>query len=91
MHKRETQATSFMDAALAEARAAQAAGEVPIGCVVVRDGAIVARAGNRTVRDYDPTAHAELLAIRAEKNFLFSNGCSVELQLHPRALTAQSL
>ncbi len=56
-----------MDAAFAEAEAAQAAGEVPIGAVVVEagTGAIVARAGNRTIRDRDPTAHAELLAIRA--------------------------
>jgi tRNA(adenine34) deaminase len=56
--------TSFMDLAIAEARAAQAAGEVPVGCVVVRDGTVIARAGNRTLRDKDPTAHAETLAIR---------------------------
>jgi tRNA(adenine34) deaminase len=55
---------SFMDLAIAEARAAQAAGEVPVGCVVVRDGTVIARAGNRTLRDKDPTAHAETLAIR---------------------------
>ena len=40
------------------------AGEVPVGCVIVRDGKVVAKAGNRTLRDRDPTAHAELLAIR---------------------------
>ncbi|MBZ0148698.1 MAG: nucleoside deaminase, partial [Pseudorhodoplanes sp.] len=55
---------SFMDMALDEARAAAAAGEVPVGCVIVRDGKVVAKAGNRTLRDRDPTAHAELLAIR---------------------------
>jgi tRNA(adenine34) deaminase len=55
---------SFMDLAIAEARAAQAAGEVPVGCVVVRDGLVLARAGNRVLRDKDPTAHAETLAIR---------------------------
>ena len=55
---------SFMDLALDEARAAAAAGEVPVGCVVVRDGTVLARAGNRTLRDRDPTAHAEMLAIR---------------------------
>jgi tRNA(adenine34) deaminase len=53
-----------MDLAIAEARAAQAAGEVPIGCVVVRDDLVLARAGNRVLRDKDPTAHAETLAIR---------------------------
>jgi len=53
-----------MDAAFAEAEAAQARGEVPIGAVVVRAGAIVARAGNRTRELNDPTAHAEMLAIR---------------------------
>lgn len=53
-----------MDAALDEARAAAARGEVPIGAVVVRDGVIIARAGNRTRELHDPTAHAEVLAIR---------------------------
>ncbi len=54
----------FMELALAEARAAAAAGEVPVGCVIVRGGEVIARAGNRTLRDRDPTAHAEMLAIR---------------------------
>ena len=48
--------TSFMDMALAEARAAGERGEVPIGCIIVRDGAVVAMAGNRTLADRDPTA-----------------------------------
>ena len=56
---------SFMDLALEEADAAARAGEVPIGCVIVRDGAVVARAANRTSVDRDPTAHAEMLALRA--------------------------
>lgn len=56
--------SSFMDAALAEARAAAARGEVPIGAVVTHNGQIVARAGNRTRELCDPTAHAEVLAIR---------------------------
>jgi tRNA(adenine34) deaminase len=55
---------SFMAAALDEARAAAARGEVPVGAVVVRDGAVVAGAGNRTRELADPTAHAEILAIR---------------------------
>jgi tRNA(adenine34) deaminase len=55
---------SFMDAALEQARLAGLRGEVPIGAVVVRDGAIIAAAGNRTRELCDPTAHAEVLAIR---------------------------
>lgn len=54
----------FMDAALAEAEAAAARGEVPVGAVIVEDGRILARAGNRTRELADPTAHAEMLAIR---------------------------
>ena len=56
---------SFMDAAMAEARAAGLRGEVPVGAVIVQAGQIVARAGNRTREMCDPTAHAEVLAIRA--------------------------
>jgi tRNA(adenine34) deaminase len=55
----------FMQAALDEARAAGERGEVPVGAVVVIHGAIVARAGNRTIVDCDPTAHAEMVALRA--------------------------
>ncbi|QEE46762.1 nucleoside deaminase [Rhizobium sp. WL3] len=54
----------FMEAAFAEARAAGARGEVPIGAVVVRDGEIIGRAGNETRALNDVTAHAEILAIR---------------------------
>lgn len=56
---------SFMEAALDEARAAGARGEVPVGAVIVRNGVVVAQAGNRTREFCDPTAHAEVLAIRA--------------------------
>ena len=55
----------FMEAAFAEAQSAAARGEVPIGAVVVAGGEILARAGNRTRELNDPTAHAEMLAIRA--------------------------
>ena len=55
---------AFMEAALAEARAAAERGEVPVGAVVVLQNEIVARAGNRTIGDCDPTAHAEILALR---------------------------
>lgn len=53
-----------MEEALREARRAEAIGEVPVGAVIVRDGKIVARAGNRNLADNDPTAHAEILALR---------------------------
>src|SRR4249919_196155 len=51
----------WMGVALDEARAAQLAGEVPVGAVIVREGEALARAGNQTVRDQDPTSHAEAL------------------------------
>jgi tRNA(adenine34) deaminase len=54
----------FMREALAEARSAAAAGEVPIGAVLVHDGKVLARSGNRTIRDCDPTAHAEVVVLR---------------------------
>ena len=53
-----------MDLALKQAEIAETAGEVPIGCVIVRGGTVIAQAGNRTLTDRDPTAHAEILAIR---------------------------
>ena len=58
-------ANRFMEIALEEARLAADRGEVPIGAVIALDGAIIATAGNRTREDRDPTAHAEVLAIRA--------------------------
>ncbi len=54
----------FMRAALDRARAAEAAGEVPVGAVLVRDGEIIGRARNRPIEANDPTAHAEILALR---------------------------
>ena len=82
---------SFMDMALAEARAAGAAGEVPVGCVVVHDGAVIARAGNRTLADADPTAHAELVAIRAAAATLGSErlaDCDLYVTLEPCVMCA---
>src|SRR5215211_8631158 len=87
-------AQSFMDDALAEAHAAQAANEVPVGCVVVREGAVIARAGNRTLRDRDPTAHAELLAIRAAAAALGSErltDCDLYVTLEPCAMCAAAI
>jgi cytidine deaminase len=65
MREEHNMFTSFMDQALDQARAAQDRGEVPVGAVVVKDGVVVAAAGNRTRELNDPTAHAEVLAIRA--------------------------
>jgi tRNA(adenine34) deaminase len=89
--KRGHQVASFMDMALDEARAAGAAGEVPVGCVIVRDGAVIARAGNRTLTDRDPTAHAELVAIRAAALALGSErleNCDLFVALEPCAMCA---
>ena len=85
---------SFMDDALAEARSAQAAGEVPVGCVIVRDGAVLARAGNRTLRDRDPTAHAEMLAIRQAAAMLGSErliDCDLYVTLEPCAMCTAAI
>ncbi len=60
----------FMQAALEEARASAAAGEVPIGAALVHDGKILARSGNRTIRDNDPTAHAEIVVLREAARLL---------------------
>jgi tRNA(adenine34) deaminase len=87
-------AQSFMDDALSEARAADAAGEVPVGCVIVRAGQIIARAGNRTLRDRDPTAHAEMLAIRQAASALGSErltDCDLYVTLEPCAMCAAAL
>jgi tRNA(adenine34) deaminase len=85
---------SFMDIALEEARAAGRSGEVPIGCVVVHAGAVVARAGNRTLADHDPTAHAEMIAIRAASAALGSERlatCDVYVTLEPCVMCAGAI
>ncbi|HVE77369.1 MAG TPA: tRNA adenosine(34) deaminase TadA [Gemmatimonadaceae bacterium] len=84
----------WMGEALADARAAGAAGEVPVGAIVVRGARILARAGNRTVRDQDPTAHAELLAIRAAATTLGAwrlGDCALYVTLEPCAMCAGAL
>ena len=85
---------SFMQFALEEARAAAARGEVPVGCVIVRDGAVIARAGNRTLADKDPTAHAELLAIRRSAAALGTErltDCDLYVRLEPCAMCAAAM
>lgn len=61
---------AFMEYALRQAHEAAAAGEVPIGALLVRDGEIIARSGNRTIADCDPTAHAEMVVLRAASRAL---------------------
>jgi tRNA(adenine34) deaminase len=83
-----------MDLALAQAHAAAAAGEVPVGCVIVRDGAVIALAHNRTLADRDPTAHCELLAIRRAAAALASErltDCDLYVTLEPCAMCAAAI
>jgi len=83
-----------MQAALAEARAAADAGEVPIGAVVVHEGAMIARGQNRVLRDVDPTAHAEIVAMRAAAKALGNyrlNGCTLYVTLEPCAMCAGAM
>ena len=84
----------WMRAALDEARSAAASGDVPVGAIVVRGEVILSRAANRTVRDQDPTAHAELLAIRAASAALGSwrlEGCTLYVTLEPCAMCAGAI
>ena len=85
---------SHMNDALAEAALARDAQEVPVGCVIVREGAVIARAGNRTLRDRDPTAHAEMLAIRKAAAALGSErllDCDLYVTLEPCAMCAAAI
>ena len=85
---------SFMDMALEEARKAQSLGEVPIGCVIVRDNTVIASAGNRTLTERDPTAHAEIIAIRAAARALGSErltGCDLYVTLEPCTMCAAAI
>lgn len=83
-----------MQAALAEARLAAEAGEVPIGAVLVHDGGIIARGQNRVVRDNDPTAHAEIVALREAAKILANyrlTACSIFATLEPCAMCAGAM
>ena len=87
-------APSFMQSALDEARAAGARGEVPVGCVIIRNGEVIARAGNRTLADRDPTAHAELLAIRQAAAALGTErltDCDLYVTLEPCTMCAAAM
>jgi tRNA(adenine34) deaminase len=92
----------FMRAAIDEARAAEAAGEVPIGAVIVRNCEIIARGQNRVLRDHDPTAHAEIVALReagrvlenyrlVDKDRTPDAGCTLYVTLEPCAMCAGAI
>lgn len=85
---------SFMDLALEEAERAAERGEVPVGAVLVRDGKVLARDGNRTLERNDPTAHAEILVIRsacAAMNSQRLPDCDLYVTLEPCPMCAGAI
>ena len=83
-----------MDLALKAAETARKSGEVPIGCVIVRNNEVIATAGNRTLTDRDPTAHAEVLAIREATKVIGSErlvGCDLYVTLEPCTMCAGAI
>ena len=90
---------TYLRAAIAEARAAELAGEIPIGAVIVHRGEIIARGQNRVLRDHDPTAHAEIVALRhagrALENYRLlsehDEGCTLYVTLEPCAMCAGAI
>lgn len=88
------QARQMMEAALVLARLAADAGEVPVGAVVVRDGQIIGRGGNRPIAGHDPTAHAEIVALREAAAALGTDrltGCDLWVTLEPCAMCAGAI
>jgi tRNA(adenine34) deaminase len=84
----------WMREALAEAAGALSSGEVPVGAVVVRDGEVIARGSNRTVRDQDATTHAEMQALRAASASSGTwrlEGCTLYVTLEPCAMCAGAI
>jgi tRNA(adenine34) deaminase len=87
-------AQDAMSVAFAEARASESRGEVPIGAAITRNGEVIARAGNRTRENTDPTAHAEMLAIRAAAKSLGDfrlSDCDLYVTLEPCAMCAGAI
>jgi tRNA(adenine34) deaminase len=92
---------TYLQAAIAEAQAAEAAGEVPIGAVIMHQNEIIARGQNRVLRDHDPTAHAEIVALRhagrALENYRLvdkdgaAGGCTLYVTLEPCAMCAGAI
>ncbi len=92
--KQETAEEFFLRAAIAEAQNAQAAGEVPVGAVLVRNHEILATGANRVIRDSDPTAHAEIVALRAAGRVLSNYrllDCVLYVTLEPCAMCASAI
>jgi tRNA(adenine34) deaminase len=88
------QAKALMQEALALARAAAEAGEVPVGALVVKDGVIIGRGGNRPIGMHDPTAHAEIIALREAAAALGTDrltGCELWVTLEPCAMCAGAI
>jgi tRNA(adenine34) deaminase len=84
----------FMQLALEEARAAASAGEVPVGAVLVREGKVIVRAGNRTIRDCDPTAHAEMVVLRKAARVLGNyrlTGTALYVTIEPCSMCAGAI
>ena len=84
----------FLQLALDEAIAAGQAGEVPVGAVIMHQGAVLVRAQNRVLRDNDPTAHAEVVALRAAGQAIGNhrlNGCTMFVTLEPCSMCAGAL
>jgi tRNA(adenine34) deaminase len=86
---------THLHSALAQARAAELAGEVPIGAVLVHNNAIIATGQNRVLRDHDPTAHAEIVALRAAAlhfaNYRLPPACTLYVTLEPCAMCAGAI
>lgn len=85
---------NYMDEALEIAVAAMRAGEVPVGALVVRGGEVIARADNRTMREHDPTAHAEILALREAAKKLNTerlSDCDLYVTLEPCTMCAAAV
>jgi len=86
--------TLWMEQALAQARLAGEAGEVPVGAVVVKDGVVVGRGQNRNLQDHDPTAHAEMVALRQAAAHLGNHrlgGCVMFATIEPCAMCAGAM
>lgn len=86
--------TGVMGLALEEARLAAESGEVPVGAVLIRGNQVIARAGNRTISDRDPTAHAEMLVIREAARVLRTErltDCDLYVTLEPCAMCAAAI
>jgi tRNA(adenine34) deaminase len=84
----------FMQQALAQARTAALAGEVPVGAVLVREGSVLARSGNRTIRDTDPTAHAEMVVLRDAARALGNyrlGGTTLYVSIEPCSMCAGAM